>query len=134
MGLKKKYNRGMVKSEDIMNGEVRIHQNHRIFVVDYTGLDSNEITQTMRHNTKITLTAKEPNSLVLMIMKAPKVDKQVLRTSIKLAPQMKPYTKKIAVVGLPTIVQTFVNYIVTIAKVNARVFGDESEAMDWLTE
>ncbi|MCP4676789.1 MAG: STAS/SEC14 domain-containing protein [Deltaproteobacteria bacterium] len=86
----------------------------------------------MEYNAEVTLAEQEPDSLLLMIIRDARVDKRTLKLCIELAPKMRPFTKKTAVVGLPKMRQIFVNYLTTVSGMNVKAFTEEDEAREWL--
>ncbi len=102
--------------------------------MDYSGLDSEELIRAMRHNTEISLAQQDTDELLMMIVREARLDKQALKVCIELAPIMRPFVKKNAVVGLPKIRQIFINYIATVTGMNIKAFAEEDEAREWLVQ
>ncbi|MCP4680401.1 MAG: hypothetical protein GY854_33935 [Deltaproteobacteria bacterium] len=118
----------------MMYSTVIEHKKHRIHFADYTRLDEDEFIKAMRHNTQENINNEERDILLLLCVEGVHASKNILKVCIELSPTLRPYTKKIAVLGLPRMQHLFVNYLVSVFTIRARAFDDETEAKNWLVE
>jgi hypothetical protein len=109
------------------------HLGKAIIIHNYVAIDDEDFVEAIEYNVSDTARRAIPDQLLLLDITNAYITTEVLETFKKAAIDIKPYTKKIAVVGVRGIQKVFFKIVITFSKSNnIKSFETREEAMDWL--
>ncbi len=109
------------------------HGNTEIIFHDYSNIEENKFVSAIESNVIDSKKSGLDGQLLLIDITNSYITTQVLDTFKKASIDIKPFTKKIAVIGIKGIQKVFFKVVTTFAKSqNIKSFKSKTEALDWL--
>ena len=109
------------------------HGNLEIILHDYSDINDDKFVPAIEANVNDSRERSNPNQLLLLDITNSYISTPVLNAFKKASIDIKPFTKKIAVIGIKGIQKVFFSVILTFSKSNnLKSFKTKEEAIDWL--
>ena len=109
------------------------YQGHRVLLNDYRGLANQEYTEAIVRRVAEITESGNREILLLLDVTDSYVDKETLHAFKQAGKEVRPYVRKLAVIGVSGVQKFFLPIINQFSNVDARAFNTERAALDWLT-
>ncbi len=104
-----------------------------IILHNYSNIEDDKFVSTIEANVSNSKERGNDNQLLLLDITNAYISTKVLDTFKKASIDIKPFTKKIAVIGVKGIQKVFFNIVLTFSKSNdLKSFKTKEEAINWL--
>ncbi len=109
------------------------HKGMEIALHDYRNIDEDDFVPAIEANVQNSIKMGNPNQLLLLDITNVYISTAVLDTFKKASVDIKPYMRKLAVIGVKGIQKVFLKFILTFSKSNnIKSFNTKEDALDWL--
>ncbi|MCP4678662.1 MAG: STAS/SEC14 domain-containing protein [Deltaproteobacteria bacterium] len=110
------------------------HDGKPILVHDYSGLVGDEIAETLETLTELVVSRGIYETLFLFDATDMIVNRKAMTVAKRCGPKVKPYTKKMAVIGVEGVARHLTHVVDAFVGFGLRVFDSREDALDWLVE
>ena len=112
--------------------DIITYKKQEILFLNYKDLGDEELIKTMQHNSNEMVIQGKRDRLMIIDVTNVEVTKSALACCKQVAPLIEPFTKKIAVLGVPPILKGFLNFIASVFDMELHFFTDMALAKEWL--
>jgi len=110
------------------------YKSQQIHWLNYSNMSTQDFVQVMEHNSQLVAEQQEQDLLVLIDVTNVDANKDVLDCCKRCTKIIDSHTKRMAVLGIPKIVNIFLNYLSSVSKMELRFFSDRVKAKEWLVQ
>jgi len=113
------------------------HQGKQIFFQDFSGIDldkSDIIKDELVHVQQVVTSQPEDSILILADFRGTTISKNLMDLMLASSNKTKKFVRKTAVLGITGTKRMFANALVSATGQALRMFEEESEAKDWLSQ
>lgn len=109
------------------------HRGQQVLVHNYADLANEEYTDSINRRVAEIRDAGTRDILLLLDVTDSYIDRDTLSTFRQAGKDVRPYVRKLAVIGVSGVQRYFLHLINQFSKIGAEPFETEQEAIDWLT-